>query len=71
MTDANCEGFTICDDRITENDQCFIKIIGMHCTSLTSHAPGGGAGVKILDFEILTDFDFVAAGGIRVSQTHV
>ena len=22
MTDANCEGFPICDDRITENDRC-------------------------------------------------
>ena len=25
MTDANCEGFPICDDRITENDRCVIK----------------------------------------------
>ena len=31
MTDANCEGFPICDDRITENDRCVIKIIGIHC----------------------------------------
>ena len=31
MTDANCEGFPICDDRITENDQCVKKIIGIHC----------------------------------------
>ena len=30
-TDANCEGFPICDDRITENDRCVIKIIGIHC----------------------------------------
>ena len=30
MTDANCEGFPICDDRITENDRCVIKIIGIH-----------------------------------------
>ena len=26
MTDANCEGFPICDDRITENDRCVKKI---------------------------------------------
>ena len=32
MTDANSEGFPICDERITENDQCVIKIIGIHCT---------------------------------------
>ena len=31
MTDANCEEFPICDDRITENDRCVIKIIGIHC----------------------------------------
>ena len=31
MTDANCEGFPIRDDRITENDRCVIKIIGIHC----------------------------------------
>ena len=31
MTDANCEGFPIHDDRITENDRCVIKIIGIHC----------------------------------------
>ena len=32
MTDANSEGFPICDEteRITENDQCVIKIIGIH-----------------------------------------
>ena len=30
MTDANREGFPICDDRITENDRCVIKIIGIH-----------------------------------------
>ena len=30
MTDGNCEGFRICDDRITENDWCVIKIIGIH-----------------------------------------
>ena len=30
MTDANCEGFPICDDRITERDRCVIKIIGIH-----------------------------------------
>ena len=34
MTDANCEGFPICDDRITENDRCVIKIIGIHCASM-------------------------------------
>ena len=27
MTEANCEGFPTCDDRITENDRCVIKII--------------------------------------------
>ena len=30
MTDANCEGFPICDDRITENDRCVVKIVGIH-----------------------------------------
>ena len=30
MTDAYYEGFHICDDRITENDRCVIKIIGIH-----------------------------------------
>ena len=32
INDANCEGFPICDDRITENDRCVIKIIGIPCT---------------------------------------
>ena len=31
MTDVNCEGLPICDDRITENDRYVIKIIGIHC----------------------------------------
>ena len=31
MTDANSEGFPTCDERITENDRCVIKIIGIHC----------------------------------------
>ena len=31
MTNANCEGFPISDDRIAENDRCVIKIIGIHC----------------------------------------
>ena len=31
MTDANSEGFPICDERITENDRSVIKIIGKHC----------------------------------------
>ena len=31
MTDANSERFPICDERITENDRCVIKIIGIHC----------------------------------------
>ena len=31
MTDANCEGFPMCNDRITKNDRCVIKIIGIHC----------------------------------------
>ena len=31
MTDANSEGFPVCDERITdENDWCVIKIIGIH-----------------------------------------
>ena len=34
MTDANFEGFPICDERISENDQCVIKIIGIHCEML-------------------------------------
>ena len=25
------ERFPICDDKITENDRCVIKIIGIHC----------------------------------------
>ena len=33
MTDAICEGFPICDDRITEYDRCVIKIIGIHCVT--------------------------------------
>ena len=40
MTNANCEGFPICDDRITEN---VIKIIGMHCKysqNIFKHVPG-------------------------------
>ena len=31
MTDANSERFLICDERITENDRCVIRIIGIHC----------------------------------------
>ena len=26
-----CERFPICDNKITKNDQCVIKIIGIHC----------------------------------------
>ena len=37
MTDANCEGFPICDDRISENDRCVKKIIGIHCMSLYTY----------------------------------
>ena len=33
--------------------------------------PWGLGGVKIWDLEILPYLDFVATGGIRVSQTHV
>ena len=29
-----CERFPICDDKITENDRCVIKIIGIHCSNL-------------------------------------
>ena len=36
MTDANCEGFPLCDDRITENDRCVIKIIGLEVALSTS-----------------------------------
>ena len=36
-TDANSEGFPICDERITENDRCVIKIIGMHCYVYNVH----------------------------------
>ena len=28
-----CERFPICDDKITENDRCVLKIIGIHCGS--------------------------------------
>ena len=34
MTNANSEGFPVCDERITENDRCVIKIIGIHCQIL-------------------------------------
>ena len=40
-----------------------------HLTDITR--PWGWGVVKIWDLEILPYFDFVAAGGIRVSQTHV
>ena len=40
-----------------------------HFTDIT--CPWGWGGVKIWDLEILPYFDFVAAGGIRDSQTHV
>ena len=40
-----------------------------HFTDITR--PWGWGGVKIWDLEILPYYDFVAAGGIRVSQTHV
>ena len=39
LTDANCDGFPICDDRITENDRCIIKIIGIHWYSVTHFRP--------------------------------
>ena len=39
--------------------------------TLTSHAPGGGAGSKCKTLRFWPYFDFVAAGGIHVSQTHV
>ena len=35
-----CERFPICDDKITENDRCVIKIIGIHCT------PHGNVGSR-------------------------
>ena len=40
MTDANkvwpsCERSPICDDKITENDRCVIKIIGIFCIATT------------------------------------
>ena len=38
-------------------------------TDMSSHAPGGGAGSKCRTLKFLPYFDFVAAGGIRVSQT--
>ena len=42
------------------------------CSPFTDIAcPWRWGGVKIWDQEILSYFDFVAAGGIRVSQTHV
>ena len=40
-----------------------------HLTDIT--CPLGWGGVKIWHLKILPYFDFVAAGGIRVSQTHV
>ena len=35
MTDAYCEGFPICDNKITINDRCVIKIIGIHWDNTT------------------------------------
>ena len=29
-----CESYPICDDKITENDRCVIKLIGIHCWSI-------------------------------------
>ena len=40
-----------------------------HFTDIT--CPWGWGGVKMQDLEIFAIFDFVAAGGIRVSRTHV
>ena len=40
MPDANSEGFPICDERITENDRCVIKIIGIHCKHGKRQLPG-------------------------------
>ena len=40
-----------------------------HFTDIT--CPWGLGVVKIEDLEIFAIFDFVAGGGIRVSQTHV
>ena len=37
MTDANSEGFPICNERITENDRCVIKIIGIHWNNARSY----------------------------------
>ena len=37
MTDANCEGFSIFDYRITENDRCVRKIIGIHWARPAKH----------------------------------
>ena len=49
------------------SNQTWTVSSSMGCSSFTDiTCPWGWGGVKILDFEILPYFDFVAAGGIRV-----
>ena len=55
-----------CDDHTVTKLGLQVLLLVAH-TSLTSHAPGGGAGLNVGP----RNFDFVAAGGICVSQTHI
>ena len=60
MTDAYCEGFPICDNRITENDRCVINIIGIHCmtSTITHHRAQGVGEIRVtlgeLSFQMVT-----------------
>ena len=54
------------------SNQTWTESPSMDCSHFTDiTCPWGWGRVKIWDLEILPYFDFVAAGGIRVSQTHV
>ena len=55
MNDANCEGFPICDDRITENDRCVIKINGIHCTFPTICFNYNMGSIIVMFFSIAGD----------------
>ena len=54
------------------SNQTWTESPSMDCSHFTDITyPWGWGRVNIWDLEILPYFDFVAAGGIRVSQTHV
>ena len=64
MTDANYEGFPICDDRITENDRCVIKIIGIHC-KVTKFCVGRE---ELINVNKLTKFAFCIINGLSETK---